>query len=191
MSFGKGFSPDKEAVDAAVRYAEEHGVLLVHAAGNDAEDLTNESNFPTRTFAASGAAENWIEVGATSWEAAPALVAPFSNYGSAAVDVFAPGVDILSTIPDGLYEENSGTSMAAPVVSGIAALVMAYYPDLTAEQVKRVILESATPHAEVRVTLPGGEREGVRFGDLSATGGIVNAYEALRMAAALSATAAN
>jgi subtilisin family serine protease len=187
MSFGKGFSPDKEAVDAAVRYAEEHGVLLVHAAGNDAEDLTNESNFPTRTFAASGAAENWIEVGATSWEAAPALVATFSNYGSAAVDVFAPGVDILSTIPDGLYEENSGTSMAAPVVSGIAALVMAYYPDLTAEQVKRVILESATPHAEVRVTLPGGEREGVRFGDLSATGGIVNAYEALRMAAALSA----
>lgn len=191
MSFGKGYSPHKEVVDEAVRYAEEQGVLLIHAAGNDAEDLTSASNFPTRTLANGGIASNWIEVGATSWEAAPDLVATFSNYGGESVDVFAPGVDILSTIPDGLYEENSGTSMAAPVVSGIAALVMAYYPDLTAEQVRQVILESASPHAEVRVDRPGATRESVRFGDLSITGGIVNAYEALRLAAEMSGQTVN
>ena len=191
MSFGKGYSPEKEAVDAAVAYAAERGVLLVHAAGNDAEDLTTEANFPTRTFADGGMASNWIEVGATSWEAAPDLVATFSNYGQSAVDVFAPGVDILSTVPEGVYEENSGTSMAAPVVSGIAALIMAYYPDLTAEQVRRIILESATRHSDVRVDVPGASRDRVPFGTLSATGGIVNAYEALRLAAQTSPQASN
>jgi subtilisin family serine protease len=191
MSFGKGYSPEKEAVDAAVAYAQDRGVLVVHAAGNDAEDLTSEANFPTRALAAGGIASNWIEVGATSWEAAPDLVATFSNYGQRAVDVFAPGVDIRSTVPEGLYEENSGTSMAAPVVSGIAALIMAYYPDLTAEQVRQIILESATRHADVRVDLPGGSRDRVPFGTLSVTGGIVNAYEALRLAAQTSRQATN
>ena len=189
MSFGKGYSPGKRLVDEAVRYAEERGVLFIHAAGNDAEDIGEEPSYPVRSFADGGTAQNWIEVGAISWEAAPGLVATFSNYG-ADVDVFAPGVDILSTIPDAEYEENSGTSMAAPVVSGIAALVMSYYPDLTAAQVKRIILESATPQPELSVARPGGE-DRVRFGELSATGGIVNAYEALRLAEAMSRSAAN
>jgi subtilisin family serine protease len=136
-------------------------------------------------------AENWIEVGAISWEAAPDLVATFSNYGRNEVDLFAPGVDILSTIPEGLYEENSGTSMAAPVVSGIAALILAYYPDLTAAQVKRILLESTTREPDLRVAVPGSATDRVRFGDLSATGGIVNAYEALRLAAQSSRRAAN
>jgi subtilisin family serine protease len=189
MSFGKGYSPDKQAVDEAVRYAEERGVLFIHAAGNDAEDIGEEPSFPTRTFVDGGTAQNWIEVGAISWEGAPDLVATFSNYGRT-VDVFAPGVDILSTIPDAKYEENSGTSMAAPVVSGIAALVMSYYPDLTAAQVKRIILESANRQPELSVGRPGGEGR-VRFGELSSTGGIVNAYEALRLAEQLSRSASN
>lgn len=191
MSFGKGYSPEKAAVDAAVRYAEERGVLLVHAAGNDGEDLTRSANFPTRTYLDGASATNWLEIGATSWQAAPDLVAPFSNYGSPAVDLFAPGVDILSTIPDAGYEENSGTSMAAPVVSGVAALVMAYFPELTALEVRQILLDSATPLGDVQVSLPGDSRERVPFGQLSSTGGIVNAYEALRMAAGIGATAAN
>ena len=191
MSFGKGFSPDKHAVDAAVRHADSLGVLLVHAAGNDAEDLTVTPNFPTRVYGGGGSAGHWLEVGATSWEAPPALVARFSNYGSNAVDVFAPGVDILSTVPDGEYESNSGTSMAAPVVSGVAALIMSHYPDLTAAQVRQIILDSATRRADLEVALPGGDSGSARFDELSATGGIVNAYEALLLAESMSGAAAN
>jgi subtilisin family serine protease len=186
MSFGKSHSPDKAAVDAAVKYADSLGVLMIHAAGNDAENLAEEENFPTPVYLEGGRAQNWIEVGASSWKSADSLAAPFSNYGREQVDVFAPGVDILSTKVGGGYERNSGTSMAAPVVSGLAALIMAYYPNLSAAEVKRTILESATKRGDVMVVKPGAE-EKVPFGSLSTTGGVVNAYEALRMAARLAA----
>ena len=183
MSFGKGFSPGKGAVDEAVRYADARGVLLVHAAGNDAENTDTSANYPTPDFLAGGRARNWIEVGASSWKGGDSLVAPFSNYGRQKVDVFAPGEDILSTIPGGQYERDSGTSMAAPVVTGLAALIMAFYPDLSAADVKRIILASATSYANQPVVRPGAEGGRVPFGTLSVTGGIVNAYGALRMAA--------
>jgi subtilisin family serine protease len=181
MSFGKAYSPGKAAVDAAVKHAESKGVLLVHAAGNEGANLATAQNFPTPRYLGGGRPANWIEVGATSWKGADSLVAPFSNYGSELVDVFAPGVDILSTVPGNGYERESGTSMAAPVVSGLAALLMSYYPSLTAADVKRIILASATKRADLRVALPGSG-ESVTFGTLSNTGGIVNAYNAVRMA---------
>jgi subtilisin family serine protease len=182
MSFGKPYSPQKAAVDEAVKYADAHGVLMVHAAGNDGEDLATNRNFPTRDYLDGGQARNWIEVGASSWKGADSLAAFFSNYGKEQVDVFAPGVDILSTVPGG-YKRESGTSMAAPVVSGLAALIMSYYPSFTAAQVKQIILQSATPHTTQQVMRPGSETgEEVPFGSLSATGGIVNAYAAMRMA---------
>jgi subtilisin family serine protease len=186
MSFGKAHSPQKEVVDAAVRYADEAGVLMIHAAGNDAADIGQENNFPSRHYLEGGMAENWIEVGASSWQAPDNLAATFSNYNRERVDVFAPGADILSTIPDDEYETNSGTSMAAPVVSGLAALIMAYYPGLTATQVKRVILDSAIRYPDRAVVLPGSESDTILFSELSATGGIVNAYAALRMAEEMS-----
>jgi len=183
MSFGKGYSPGKAVVDAAVKYADSSGVLMVHAAGNDAEDVSREPSFPTPTYLGGGRARNWIEVGASSWKGADSLAAPFSNYGREQVDVFAPGVDILSTVPGGGYERESGTSMAAPVVTGLAALLMAYYPDLSAADVKRIILTSARRYAEQLVVRPGSQNgEMVPFGSLSATGGIVNAVGAIRMA---------
>jgi subtilisin family serine protease len=183
MSFGKAYSPFKAAVDDAVKYADAHGVLLIHAAGNDGADLSQGRNFPTPVYQDGGRPRNWIEVGASSWKGGDSLAAPFSNYGHDLVDVFAPGVDILSTVPGGGYERDSGTSMAAPVVTGLAALLMAYYPDLTAADVKRIILASATRHANQSVVRPGGKNgEMVPFGSLSATGGIVNAYAAVRMA---------
>ncbi|HET7586372.1 MAG TPA: S8 family serine peptidase [Gemmatimonadaceae bacterium] len=184
MSFGKGYSPQKQAVDDAVRYADAHGVLMVHAAGNDGADLAQKGNFPTPRYVTGGRAANWIEVGASSWRGLDSLAAPFSNYGAQEVDVFAPGEDILSTVPGG-YERNSGTSMAAPMVSGLAALIMSYYPSLSASDVKRIILASATRYADHLVVRPGSdEGERVPFGSLSVTGGIVNAYAALRMAEA-------
>jgi subtilisin family serine protease len=169
-----------------VKYADGRGVLMIHAAGNDGENLAETPNYPNPFYEGGGRAENWIEVGAISWKSADSLVAPFSNYGREQVDVFAPGVDILSTVPGSEYERESGTSMAAPVVSGLAALIMAYYPELTAADVKRIILESATRRGEQSVLRPGSDDERVPFGSLSRTGGIVNAYAALRMAAQLS-----
>ncbi len=182
MSFGKAYSPHKPVVDEAVRYAESRGVLMVHAAGNDGEDLASASNFPTPVYDDGTRATLWIEVGASSWKGVDSLVAPFSNYGREQVDVFAPGVDIRSAVPGGAVEPQSGTSMAAPVVSGVAALLMTYYPELTASDVRRIILESAVRYADRPVLLPGGEGARVQFGTLSVTGGIVNAYEAIRLA---------
>jgi len=178
MSFGKAFSPQKAVVDSAVKYADAHGVLMVHAAGNDAENSDMKPSFPTPNYIGGGRAQNWIEVGASSWKSGDALVAPFSNYGHTLVDVFAPGVDILSTVPGG-YERDSGTSMAAPVVTGLAALLLDYFPNLTAADVKRIILASAVKH-DLSVQKPGGGS--APFGELSSTGGIVNAYGAIKMA---------
>lgn len=181
MSFGKGYSPHKEVVDAAVRHADSMNVLMVHAAGNDGADVDSTDNFPTRRYEDGGEAELWIEVGASSWKGGTDLAAPFSNYGDETVDVFAPGHSIYSTVPGDEYDRNDGTSMAAPMVSGLASLLMAYYPDLTAEQVRTIILETATSHRDAEVTRPGSS-ETVSFGELSRTGAVVNAYEAVKRA---------
>ena len=185
MSFGKSYSPEKHLIDDAARYAVSKGVLLVHAAGNDGEDVTTSPSFPTPVAVDGGRFTEWLEVGASSWHGADSLVAPFSNYSRTLVDVFAPGVDILSTVPGGGYERESGTSMAAPVVSGLAALLMSHYPALSAADVKRIILETATPRT-LEVIVPGSERR-APFSTLSTTGAIVNAFEAVRRAEALTA----
>ena len=187
MSFGKSFSPNKPLVDAAVRYADERGVLMVHAAGNDGQDLELENNYPSRDFEDGGRAAHWISVGASTWKP-DSLAGSFSNYGRTKVDLFAPGLDILSTVPGGDWEEQQGTSMAAPVVSGVAALLMAYFPELTAAEVREILLESAVRYGDRVVPLPGEPTAPgtpgptARFGDLSVTGGVVNTYEAVRLA---------
>jgi len=180
MSFGKSFSPEKSLVDAAMRYADERGVLLVHASGNDGENIDVEPSYPIRSYRDGGRAANWIEVGASGW-VLDSLAAPFSNYGQEGVDIFAPGVAVLSTVPGNELDRNDGTSMAAPVVTGVAALLMAYFPDLTAADVKRILLESSVKYSDRIVPRPGGGAP-VAFGTLSTTGGVVSAYEAVRLA---------
>lgn len=192
MSFGKSYSWDKEAVDAAVKYAASKDVLLVHAAGNDSKDNdAGHNNFPTARFERAGwfrpkKAKNWIEVGALSWKTGENTPANFTNYGQQNVDVFAPGVDIYSTAPDGKYKNASGTSMASPVTAGVAALVRSYYPELSAEQVKAVIEGSVVPLSET-VKKPGTS-EKVPFATLSRTGGVVNAYKAIQAASQVKGT---
>ncbi|MEO7043262.1 MAG: S8 family peptidase [Gemmatimonadaceae bacterium] len=182
MSFGKPYSPFKSAVDAAVKYADAHGVLMVLASGNDGASLDTASNFPTPMFTGGGKATDWIEVGASSWRGGDTLAVGFSNYSHDKVDVFAPGEDILSTMPGGGYQRLSGTSMAAPVVTGLAALIMSYYPEFSAAQVRQIILDSAKRY-DANSLLPGGQPgRTVPFASLSVTGGIVNAYNALRLA---------
>ncbi len=186
MSFGKAYSPYKADVDDAVKYADAHGVLMVHAAGNDGADLGKAKNFPNPMYLSGGRPRNWIEVGASSWKGGDKLAAPFSNYGQQQVDVFAPGVDILSTVPGNSYERDSGTSMAAPVVSGLAALILDFYPNLTSTDLKNIIMASVTK-TDQSVSRPGSEdKDSVSFQTLSVTGGIVNAYSALKMAEQMS-----
>jgi subtilisin family serine protease len=185
MSFGKSFSPEKKWVDEAVRYAETKGVLLVHAAGNDAKNIDEEDNFPSRNYNndTTQSFSNWINVGA-SGPTDEDIVADFSNYGKREVSVFAPGVKIYSSIPGGnTYGDQNGTSMASPVVAGLAALILCYYPELTAVQVKSIIEKSVTLLPGKSVKLPGTEDALISLTDLSHAGGIVNAYEALKLAA--------
>ena len=184
MSFGKGFSPEKKWVDDAVKYAETKGVLLVHAAGNSHQNLDTTYNFPTPVFEEGTRAPNWITVGASGDPKAGGLTASFSNYGKKEVDVFAPGVRIYSTVPGGnTYQNLQGTSMASPVVAGLAAFIMQYYPKLTPEQVKLVI-EKSSQNPGVKVKDPGTGEE-VNLDDLSRSGGVINAYEAIRLASTL------
>jgi cell wall-associated protease len=186
MSFGKSFSPEKKWVDDAVKYAESKGVLLVHAAGNDNSDIDVKDNFPNAIYKNSNGkhASNWLTIGASGDPKAGGLTASFSNYGKSEVDVFAPGVKIYSTLPGGnKYGNLQGTSMASPVVAGLAALVLSYYPDLSASQVKYIIEKSAQM-PDIKVRKPGTD-EMVNLNEISRTGGIVNAYAALKLAGTL------
>jgi subtilisin family serine protease len=196
MSFGKSYSWDKKVVDQAVQYAMDKNVLIVHAAGNDALNTDKEENFPNRQFVDSlgvnmGKAAAWIEVGASGWKNDESLLADFSNYGKKSVDVFAPGLKINSTYPNSKYKENDGTSMASPVVAGLAALIWSYYPQLNAIQVKDAILKSVVKvETKVKVKEDGNSKK-VAFSELSVSGGIVNAYNALQLAQKMSSSSAS
>jgi subtilisin family serine protease len=181
MSFGKSFSPEKEMVDRAVKYAEQKGVLLIHAAGNEGDDIDMEKNFPTKKYLNGKEAKNWIEVGASSWGSDENFVGSFSNYGKKGVSFFAPGVQIYSTTPGNTYKNEDGTSMASPSSAGVAALLMSYFPNLTAIEVKDILEKSTRKFDNLKVQKPGS-KELVSFGDLSSSGGLVNAYEAVKMA---------
>lgn len=185
MSFGKSFSPQKQWVDDAVKYAESKGVLLVHAAGNDSKNLDSDYNFPTPKMLDGTRPNNFLTIGASGDPGNGGLVASFSNYGKKEVDVFAPGVNIYSTIPGGnTYGNASGTSMASPVTAGVAAFLLEYYPKLTPQQLKTII-EKSSVKPTIKATKPGTDEE-VNFSDLSRTGGLINAYEAAKLAQQIS-----
>jgi subtilisin family serine protease len=181
MSFGKYFSPEKAEVDAAMRYADQHGVLLVHAAGNDNRNLDSVSQYPSGRFRNGREIPNLLTIGASARTNDQHLAARFSNYGRQLVDVFAPGVDIQSTVPGSRYAPLSGTSMATPVVAGMAAVLKTYFPQLTPADLKRIIQASAAP-VHIQVLLPGSRDKLVDFASLSRAGGVVNLYEAVRLA---------
>lgn len=187
-SFGKGFSPKKEWVYEAILYAASKDVLIVNAAGNDGKNMDVEKTFPNDSRdLVTEISDNVLTVGAMSANYDENLPASFSNYGKINVDVFAPGVQIYSTTPEGEYAKFSGTSMAAPSTAGVAALLRSYYPKLSASQVKHILMNSGTminfdvikPGSRSREN-PTGEK--VSFSELSVSGRVVNAYNALKMA---------
>jgi cell wall-associated protease len=183
-SFGKPFSPQKQWVYDAIKYAESKDVLIVHAAGNDAKDIDKEANFPNDSDdKITEFADNFITIGALNFEYGDKVVANFSNYGSINVDVFAPGVKIYASTPNNTYKYLAGTSMASPNAAGVAALIRSYYPKLSAKQVKHILMDSGVA---INMKVAVGEANQMDFASLSKSGKIVNAYNALIMAARLS-----
>lgn len=180
MSFGKKFSPQRSAIDKAMKYAHKKGVLMVHAAGNshNNNDVSGISgNFPTRFTLKGKNWNHWLEVGAST-QSQDSLPAYFSNYGQKTVDLFAPGYQILSTIPGGGYKKASGTSMASPVVAGVAALVLSLHPELKPSELRELFQSKGTKYSGLQVSQPGtGDR--VDFSELSISGGVANAFSIL------------
>lgn len=191
-SFGKRFSPNKNWVFDAIKYAAENDVLIVNAAGNDGKNIDSRASYPTDSKdMIIEYADNVITIGASSLSYDKNLPASFSNYGKINVDVFAPGVDIYAPVPNDKYEALSGTSMAAPSTAGVAALIRGYYPNLTAKEVKEIIMKSGVK-INFDVIKPGSQSEDnpegelIPFAALSVSGSIVNAYNALQLADYLS-----
>ena len=181
MSFGKGYSPFQKEVYEALAYASSKDVLLVHAAGNDNKNIDVEPNFPTPLYSfQKEKLPLFLTIGASTRTPKKHLAADFSNYGKIQVDVFAPGKDIYSTVPQSAYKKYDGTSMAAPMVSGVAALLKSYYPSLTMVQIKNIILLSAKYYGKTKQILPGTDSK-VRFEEMSVTGGVVDLVEAVKM----------
>jgi subtilisin family serine protease len=186
MSFGKSFSPEKPWVDSAIRYAASKDVLILHAAGNDGADNDLKDNYPCPySSKLNSTAENFLNIGASSDPTiSGSLAADFSNYGKQNVDVFAPGVKIYSTLPGGnKYGNLKGTSMSTPIVTGLAALIRSYYPELSAVQIKQILESSVmVPDSTIANMKPGPQPTPISFASLSKTGGIVNAYYAVSAA---------
>ncbi len=187
MSFGKAFSPQKKFVDDAIKYAGDHNVLLIHAAGNDGMNNDSIEHYPSKKINDGTYAKTMINVGTSNLKPDNDYAAYFSNYGQS-IDLFAPGVNIISLYPENKYAKANGTSFSCPVVSGVAALVWSYYPEITALQLKNVLLNSVTSHAKMKVKNPAknsSTKTEISFSKLCKTGGSINAYKALKAAAKL------
>lgn len=187
-SFGKGYSPNKQWVYEAMMYAAKNDVLIVNAAGNDSKNIDVEKTYPNDSKdLITEISDNVLTIGAMSLNYNENLPASFSNYGKKNVDLFAPGAAIYATMPKDDYASNSGTSMAAPAAAGVAALVRAYYPELSASQVKHILMNSGIK-INFQVIKPGSQSrenptgEKVSFSELCVSGRILNAFNALKMA---------
>lgn len=181
MSFGKPYSPFQHEVFKAMAYADSMDVLLVHAAGNDHKNIDVESNFPAVNYNNQNRSlDLLITIGASTEFSKGLLAADFSNFGKRSVDIFAPGQDIYSTIPNNMYKKLDGTSMAAPMVAGVAAVLKSYYPNLSMKKIKEVIIKSGTDFGNTSQKMPGGYNK-VIFKELSMTGKVVDLYKSVKM----------
>ncbi len=190
MSWSEEFSSEKKWVDDALMYAEKHNVILITSAGNSFKNIDKKNNYfyPNDTDAnGNEITDNFLIVGNSSYKANDSLVNKYSNYGKNSVDLFAPGAQIRVAIPGNGYKIDLGTSLSAAVVSKVAALLFSYYPNLTATQVKHILMDSGVEYNfNVRTPIWNGKGKHVPFKSLSKSGKIVNAYNALIMADSIS-----
>lgn len=180
-SFGKSYSPHSDWVRDAIKYASDNNVIFVHAAGNDSKNVDEKPNFPDDNVDFVEISDTYIRVGALAPSYGTKMIASFSNYGLKNVDVFAPGAKVYSTTPENEYDTKGGTSMAAPAVAGVAALVWSQNPKLKASQVKQIIMDSGLPVTSKVIV--GGDADNIQtLSEISKSAKIVNAYNALIMA---------
>jgi subtilisin family serine protease len=181
-SFGKYYSPHPEWVWDAIKYAADKDVLIVNAAGNEGINLDQTLVYPNdQKETGAEISDTFLTVGALNTSYGQEMVASFSNYGVSNVDVFAPGVKIWATTPLNTYEYLQGTSMAAPAVAGVAAVIRSYFPKLSAKQVKQILMNSGLS-SKTKVVLGGDESNQEVFSTVSKSGNMVNLYNALIMA---------
>lgn len=171
MSFGKPVSPGKNVVWDAFKYAEDKGVLLVKAAGNENEDVAEHLAYPTnfKNVTDEKPFVNNVMVVGASTNKNDALRASFSNYNKKMVNVFAPGEEIYSTVPKNDYKYLQGTSMASPVAAGAAAVLLAYMPELKPYQIIESLVKSSNHSAG-------------QFSDYSQAGGVIDVKKAAEYA---------
>ncbi|CAM4432467.1 S8 family serine peptidase [Flavobacterium terrigena] len=184
MSFSKWLSLHENVVEEAIKYAEKKNVLIVHSAGNYSMSIDDTFTLFPNDYSYERKEEfvsNFINVGAVTNKVNENLVSSFSDYGKINVDIFAPGDNIYTCMPNNKYKFDSGTSLSSPMVSGTAALIWLYYPELTAKQVKDIILESGTKY-DVEVIVPGTTDKKVKFSELSKSGSVLNVYNAMQLA---------
>jgi len=184
MSFGKGYSMHQKEVYDALAYADSKGVLLVHAAGNDHSDVDVTENYPTNHYSFQTKLNQHMLTIGSSTRDIKKLASDFSNYGDERVDVFAPGSEIYNTVPQSSYQKLQGTSMAAPMVAGVAAMLKSYFPNMTMLEIKNVILETSKKYPKNKFPMPGEETQ-VMLKDLSITGGVVDVSAAVKKCLAL------
>jgi subtilisin family serine protease len=197
MSAGKYFSLNPDFVIDALKYAEDNGVLFVVSAGNEGFNIEQIVNYPPKFYEENGEMKyfsNVLVVSANSWmkkwsskmdpddlNLGYDLAASFSNYSNSVVDLFAPGVEINSTVPGGRYERTSGTSMASPEASGVAAIIKGFFPQLTAREIKIILTSSVRKYEGLRVRVKGRNQR-VLFSSLSKSGGVIDAFNAYLLA---------
>ena len=171
----------KKWISEALEYAESKGVLAITPAWEASQDLSKDIYFPNRWMTGKKELTNLMVVSSSDKEGNPSMT---SNYGAKEVDLYAPGIDIYSTYTGDTYQTGTGIGLAAATTVGVAALLKAYYPQLTGTQIRNILLESVTSRKDVEV------EKGIRvngqasqdlflFGDLCLSGGILNAYQAV------------
>lgn len=180
MSFGKKYSPNQKEVYEAFAYADSKGVLCVHAAGNDHKDIDIEANYPTSMYSFQDKKlDHFITIGSCTRNTEGSLASSFSNFGKKGVDVFAPGSEIYNTVPQSDYMTLQGTSMACPMVSGAAAMLKSYFPEMSMKEITDVLLSTAKDYKGTMQKHPG-TKQPADFAELSVTGGVVNLKNAVQ-----------
>lgn len=174
---------DRKWMYDALRYAEDKGVLVIFPVWENSADLDKYDYFPNR-FMGERELTNLLIVGPSDKQGAPTVK---SNYGEKGLDLFAPSVNIYSTMTGDIYNNATSVQLGAGIAAGVAALVKGYYPTLNGSQIRTLLMETVTPREGAEV-----EKEHIvngrlandifLFEELSGSGGIINAYNAVRAA---------